>query len=389
MWHIYGQRWKFMARVLLLKLNWIEFFLRLNLRKNFLKLMNMKLTCYQNAILSILMILLVVSCNDREKSAKDAIENAKSISYNILPYDSLLGNPYQISISDSILLIADNNDEGALVLYDIKNTNFVGRQLKVGQGPNEVIPPLLLARSNNPKTISVLQRRSGKYATYNHSDFKQNVNTPIDTLTFENTDRLTKTKSGFITTGEYEEGSIKLTDKNADPITVLNIYPAYIQKLKSIADMYILGQGHIAFNKQSNILAFAAFFTGEVLFYKLEDKKFTKLSDFDFSLNSDLKNSVNKATSAARIGSTDIEYFSDIFSTPQHFYLLYKGVAMQDRRSTPISYIFKFSSDGKFVGSYKTDIHLQSICVNNDDTHTYGIGLSEDFEYVIVEMTQV
>ena len=60
------------------------------------------------------------------------------------------------------MAIADNQDDKALILYDVKSRVFLGHQLRIGQGPNEVIPPLSLGGSSETDALSVLQRRSGK-----------------------------------------------------------------------------------------------------------------------------------------------------------------------------------------------------------------------------------
>ena len=327
-----------------------------------------------------------ISCNNKKQNVKTILDEAKAVSSKVISHDFLLGNPYQIGISNDILLIADSQDDKALILYDIKNNLFLGHRLGIGQGPNEILPPLLLGKSNETGIFSVFQRRIGKHARYELSDFVEGVIIPKDTLRFENADRITQTSNGYIVAGEYPEGSIRLLDNKGKPLNEIDIYPQYIHDLKSIADKYIYGQGSIVFNKKSNVLAFAASFTGEALFHHLDDESLSELQSYDFSLSSKLKNHISGTSSTARIGDTDIQYFADIFSTSDYFYLLYSGVPMKDRRTTPFSYIFKFSSKGEFIESYKTDIKLLAMCVANDDTKIYGIGLSQDFDYVLVEV---
>lgn len=345
----------------------------------------MKFTHYLRvAIFAIVTVF--ISCNNKKEDIKDILNNAKKVSSKIIDKDLFLGNPYQIAISNDVLFIADNQDDKALTLYDVKNNVFLGHQLEIGQGPNEIHPPLLLGKSNESDILSVFQRRVGKHAKYELSDFLQGEIIPKDTLSFGNTDRLTQTSNGYIAAGEYPEGSIRLFDNKGKPINEIDIYPTYIQNLKSIADKYIYGQGSIVFNKKSNVLAFAGSFTGEVLFHQLVDESLSKLQSYDFSLSSKLKNRISSTSVSAKIGDTDIQYFADIFSTSNYFYFLYTGVPMKDRRTTSFSYIFKFSSKGKFIESYKTDIKLLAMCVNTNDTVIYGVGLSKDFDHVLVEL---
>ncbi|WP_196940243.1 BF3164 family lipoprotein [Sphingobacterium pedocola] len=334
-------------------------------------------------------IIFFLSCNKQTENTQKILENAKLLHTNEIDVDFLLGRPNQITIGDNRLVITDNIDEKALAFYDIKSGTFIGRRIGIGQGPNEVIPPLLLPRSSESEVLSIIQRQNGRYTEHNIPNLAKENFVPNRSLEFENIDRLTQTNSGFIVSGPYEEGSIRILDRVGGIIKSQNIYPHYINDLNQPADRYVYGQGHIAYNRKNDVLAFASYFTGEASFYKLVGDSLEILKNFDFSLPSELRNRIAHSTGSASLKDSDMEYFSDIYSTSNHFYLLYTGIAMKDKNSASNSYIFKFSKEGQLLDTYKTDKKIISFCVQDDDSKGYGVALSEDMDYILVEMMNI
>ena len=130
------------------------------------------------------------SCNSSEELHIESIlQTSKEITVKVIPHGFLLGNPNQITIIDSVLFISDNHDGKALIAYDVRNKAFLGHQLAIGQGPNEILTPIQLGRANEQSFLSVLQRPTSKYAAYASSDLVQSVVSPVDTITLQNTDR--------------------------------------------------------------------------------------------------------------------------------------------------------------------------------------------------------
>lgn len=337
-------------------------------------------------LLPVAIIISLFSCKEKDDKIDTILKNATEVSCKILPTDFMLGTPYQIKLINNTLIVADHLDDNSIFLYDYANNKLLGRMLRRGQGPNEVMAPLLLGVSRGENLISVFQRQTGKYTEHRPDELLNNNPVPAKTLQFEHTDRLIKGGNGYISEGEYSEGSINLLDINGNHINTENVYPQYINELEDNSSKYIYGQGVISYNEKENIFIFASFYTGEVLFYKVIGSQFEWIKSHDYSINSTLKNRIRNDSQHAHIQQTDIEYFSDICSSTESIYILYSGVSMKDKRSVGYSHILKFSPQGEFLNCYKTDMKITCFCVDNEDRKIYAIGLSEDFEYHIVQI---
>ena len=325
------------------------------------------------------------SCTNKVDNTKEMLKNAIPLQTKELEIDFFLGKPSQITICNDVLVITDNIEEKVLAFYDIQDNLFIGRGLTVGQGPNEVITPLLLSRSSESKTLSIMQRQDGHYMEYDVEILSEGDATPNRSLNLENTDRFVQTANGFITSGPNEGGSINILNATGEIIKNQNIYPRYVNDLEQIDARYVYGQGHIAYNKENNVMAFASYFSGEASFYRLRKDSLEKLNEFDFSLSPSFRNRIKNSTGRAKIERTDIEYFSDIYATPNYFYALYTGMQRRDKEAGADSYVFKFSVLGELIACYKVDHRILSLCVQGNDEKMYAIGFSEDMDYVLIE----
>lgn len=317
---------------------------------------------------------------------QELLKNAIPAQSKEIEIDFLLGKPSQIALFNQTLIIADNMEEKLLTFYDIRENRFLGRQVQVGQGPNEVIPPILLSRTSESNNLSILQRQSGKYLVYNIDSILNGDLKPSNSLDLGIADRITQTGDGFITTGPYDEGSIRIFDNKGNIVKNQNIYPQYIKELNERESQYVFAQGHIAYNKEHKVLAFASYFLGDLAFYKLNEDSLQQLKKLDFSLSNTLRNRITNSNEVGQIMDTDLEYFSDIYATTNYFYLLYTGISRKDKNSISKSYIFKFSAEGELMTTYKTDRKIISFCAKNDDKKGYALALSQDMDYILVEI---
>ena len=93
----------------------------------------------------LLLFTLLYSCTSHNREERQLIFN-----YNhriFVHSDScILGNPYQIALTDSILFIADLNNEKMLYAFHTKSGKAVGGFLTRGQGPNEYLSISSLGR---------------------------------------------------------------------------------------------------------------------------------------------------------------------------------------------------------------------------------------------------
>lgn len=128
---------------------------------------NINLTIYNMKLflINVLICVAFCSCIDKNKNDEIIIGSVKRLALDTLsvkeiPLDFLLGNPNQIEMIDSLLIITDNQDEKALAICDY-NGKLINRTLCVGEGPGECIMPIDISVSHGNKSLIVLQRQNG------------------------------------------------------------------------------------------------------------------------------------------------------------------------------------------------------------------------------------
>jgi|GEM_PF-1255105 len=330
-----------------------------------------------------LSFLLLFSC--KKKTNRELIfESVEILEGKNLPINFMLGRPYQLKLLDSLLIIADRVESKALTIYDYKNNKLIKEAINIGQGPNEIILPIQVTVNIIEKKIGILERQKGTYTLFRISDI---LNTPqiSNSIYLGNIDLVSETSKGYISQGFYDKGSLGVHDKNGKLMNVINIYPHYINEIKDISTRYRFGQGPIAFNKKSNLLAFAGYFSGEIKFYHLNDSNKLDIEKlYNLSIASTIEKRINEGST--NIEKTDIEYFTDIYSTDDYFYILYSGEKMEDRETIKKSHIIIFNSFGEFVKCYKSNNRIQKICVDENNEYLYALALSDNFDYVLLQM---
>lgn len=94
--------------------------------------------------------LFLVSCT--RKTDRDRILGSSvGIKGQYIPVEFLLGEPYQIQLLDSLLIIADRIDSTALVIYNVNDNKLVKKVINIGNGPNEFILPMRLTIDRQKK----------------------------------------------------------------------------------------------------------------------------------------------------------------------------------------------------------------------------------------------
>ena len=82
---------------------------------------------------------LLFSCGKKNQDLSELVSS--ELQFEEMNIEPLLGNPYQMEIIDSTLIIADYVDDNALLLYNLDSLSYQ-RRLFVGEGPNDILPPL-------------------------------------------------------------------------------------------------------------------------------------------------------------------------------------------------------------------------------------------------------
>ena len=328
------------------------------------------------------------SCIDKNKNDEKIIGSVKRLALDTLsvkeiPLDFLLGNPNQIEMIDSLLIITDNQDEKALAICGY-NGKLINRTLCVGEGPGECIMPIDISVSHGNKSLIVLQRQNGECDEYN-INVLLNDSTPssLNSYKFKGTDRIISTGSKYIGSGLYDAGSLRIYNKDGLEVKTQNIYPDYLNSIENATDKYRIAQGFISYSK--NVIAYGTYFTGDISFFTYQDNRLRLINSCVTKPNK-IRERIIRNPSDVSIHKDDIVHCIDICSSLNYFYVLYCGTDMGQVNQLKERYIMKFGTSGNLIQVYRVNARINSICVSNDDTKMYAIILADNLDYTIASI---
>lgn len=333
----------------------------------------------------ILCIFSLFSCNNQEeKEVIDFFPLIEEIESEVIFSDSFFGAPYQIDLINNYLIICDVMDEKLISIYNTDNDSLVTQLFRKGNGPKDLIPPLIIKTYAN-NNISIFQRQTSSYKEYSLSDLSTGEINPFNDIRFDqNIDNLIKIDSNiYAGIGLLKQGSIAFFNKEGVTINSTNIYPTFINNIEDISNRFVLGQQHIDYNPNSNTLLTASIFTGDIAFFEnnnltlKETKKYKpKPSPIEYKV---------KNQGYTKPSNEDYVYFENCYSTNDYFYLLYSGNPMNKNATTANNYILQFDIYGNPVKAFKTNSKIFDFCISADNTCAYTISLSDDLSHIITK----
>ena len=336
--------------------------------------------------LILLLLILFTSCKvDNELNT--IFKDIKIVKCRQIELNEILGKPNQLNVVDNYLIFMDEIENKLLTFYDITKKQIVWRCFYEGQGPNDLLMPVRVDVDTKNKIISIFQRRNGIYRAYNLTELLDNNTISIIEINFPfGTEYVKKYDNGYFASGFFENGPVAIHDKMGNLQNTINVYPDYLNVIKDVSNKYRIGQGPIDCLNDS-IFVFASIFTGDIKFYNIHDN-YSLIpieSYFLKTASSNFKNRVNNSPHNTPILETDIEHFTHIYTTNKYIYVLYSGESMKNKNNAKNSYVLKFDKKGKPIECYKTDYKLFQICVDENDTVLYGISISENLDYILIE----
>lgn len=327
------------------------------------------------------------SCDNQEK--KDTIEFfpiIEEVESEVIFSDSFFGAPYQIDLINNYLIICDVIDEKLISIYNADKDSLVTQLFRKGNGPKDLIPPLIIKTYAN-NNISIFQRQTSSFKEYSLSDLSIGEINPFNDIKFDqNIDNLIKIDSNiYAGTGLLKQGSIAFFNQEGTTINSTNIYPDFINNIEEISNKFILGQQYIDYNPFSNTLLTASIFTGDIAFFDNNNLTLKKTKQYK-PKSSPIEYKI-KSQGYIKPGNEDYVYFGSCYSTKDYFYLLYSGNPMNKNATTANNYILQFDIYGNPVKAFKTNSKIFDFCISTDNTCAYTISLSDDLSHIITKIT--
>lgn len=297
----------------------------------------------------------------------------------------ILGRPYQIALSDSIVLIADSNNEKMLYAFHAKSGKEIGRYLTRGQGPNEYL------------SISSIGRwKDGMYLY----DVNKRVTSEIickDSIRIVPTMNLGKdlhptfvplADDTFIASGYYQEGRFCLLTDSGRRKEYLMEYPSRDEEEKTIANQAKSqaysggivacpsGNVFMAYTSKADMLSFYGYENGNIQVIKEIYKTYP---DYHY----DSKNKRYLAISRKNP-------FTYIWGcgTSKYVYLMYSGKSYDEAGDFAhrTSQIEVYNWRGIKEKTLLLDIPILGMAVSEDDSTMYAISMNPEPQIVAFDL---
>lgn len=304
--------------------------------------------------------------------------NIVNLSLEKIRMEPMLGKPYQIATIDSFLIIADNVDGKGLLIYNLVDSSY-SRKFDIGQGPNDIIPPIDL--DTYADEIVMLQRRTGVCKNYNIYDLVNDINANCLKVVLENSDRCCKVDEGFVYMGYSENGIFSFINLNDSTMNIVDSFDELSNK--DAVAKYKLLQGNLAYSFEGKRLIYAPFFASYIKCYSYIDRKWCLEKSYQLGGNVIENRLVDKAE--VDLFETDKRFCLDVCTDGNCFYILYDGMEMGETEKPQYRYILRFNNEGKYDCMYRVDSSVSNICVSKEGI-LYALMINdEDGEFVVAK----
>ena len=331
-----------------------------------------------NSFLKLFVVsVLVVSCTRKPESTLEMFDASTELQGEVCSFDSLmLGNPYQILLMDSLLLIADPYEENFLSVVDLKRGRLVRRALKEGKGPDELLPPVDISLTKDT-ILGVYERTPRRFSTYTIADIlrteypRQQKRISFD----DHPGRLQLLgNERFIAVGPYENGCLGLYDREGKRLGEYGRYPKEAERFASRFSRFLAYQSRMATNPDGKRLITAGNFCDRIVFYEETAGKISETKTYffrDAALSPKDDNNIVWNPEC-------LHYFSQVQATGQNVYILYEGYTIGEeakirQSESAANRILVFDWNGNPVKAYAFDRLLANFCVSPDGKTLYGI----------------
>ena len=315
-------------------------------------------------------LLLVTSCVSHKMSNYSEIDCENPILKNlqeitVCSSDLIYGNPYQMKVADSLLLIVDKWNDHLLTVINRNTNELCGRYLPIGRGPGEVLPPILIEYQND--SIYVLERQtfSGRITVWAIRDLLSNGYKKNRVFYLPKTRRIVGTETGFITSGAFEDNLLHEYNASNDSLYLnCNFYPDFLAESQEIAKRYYVGQGSISF--QNTTLALTYDYLGEIRFYSKNDSGYILNNSYTIGSSQAIRNRVEQGNFKIQRNDPIYFAFNGISASKDAFYILLEK-DISDQTVEKNCTLLKFDLSGAFIDSYRLDKRILCFTVTPDN----------------------
>jgi len=322
-----------------------------------------------------ILLFFIFGCSSPHNRSPWDIHDFKSVSGEVFLPDLFLGVPYGLLIADHKLFVLDRYDGKECTVIDLNSNSQISRVFPIGDGPEEVHPPLFLSY-DYPKNQLELYERSGSrlsHASINPPD--SGLISIHDRTSFKGffSRVFMLNPNVYVGSGVFDNGPLCLFNQEGIHLREFGEYPMK-EKVQIKRSMLLSAQGELMINPNRDRVVLAGLYSDQLLFYKINDTIPVKVKEY-FSFEAELNVFENENSDHIEQNEKTFIYYLNAYPTESQVYLLYWGAKHKDAKEMKLSecYLLSFDWNGIFKKGYIIPSLLVNIAIDEQNNVLYGI----------------
>ena len=330
------------------------------------------------------------SCGDGYDSYKnvhtfdfDDFVKTETLHGNVLNFDSLVMMPTEVHVLDSILLVVEAMDDKLIHLYNLNTRKHIGARISRGQGPQDMILPVIISMNEN--TLYIADMMLSVLRKYDMKDFLNHDSpTFLSEVKFE--DRiyidaaLMKDKVwGYLYTDNCILSEFNLLDGKR--LKGGMHYPETTIQYTDAERRDAFYMSVASDDKERLVIAYSL--TDLLDFYDTNGSLLKRLHGPEQFYSYTKEYHDGNVVTTKLDGERNREaYFSPCWVNDGLF-VLYDGEHLNaPNHDSNSGWIFSFSNDGIPKTAYQLDVPLFRCCVDSKSRKIYGISINPEYQIV-------
>lgn len=302
----------------------------------------------------------------------------------LMQFNDTIWHPVGIEVKDTLLFLKNRSTDYVYHIYNLKNNKKINECLKIGQGPNEFIFPLIVQSIGD--NIWMFDRGTSIVKEYLVSDLlSDQVPIPQKNIQLKNhvSDKVAVLPNNNIlaSVNKLPRGGFDLYDFNGIFLDSIGKFPEFTSG--SLSDIEKIQFFRNGFTTNLTDRIFISYLYSDLIeIYDYKGNCLRRLHGPDqFELAMSLQSVGDGFTAAKTIrGETHKCYSSPVYAGDEVF-VLYFGELWEDYQERDFK-IIVFDWDGNPLRMYELDTHLFTLTVDPDNRVFYGITNHPQYEII-------
>ena len=334
----------------------------------------------KNLWLLLFFVLCACSSNTNRKKTIDCVHRV------LVHSDSyILGKPFLIALSDSILTVVDQNNEKMLYMFNATSGKSLGGYVKRGQGPDEYYSISQLGNWKDGLFFYDINKRVVAEIGFKDSiQIKPKFNLGKDVhFSFAPLNN-----DVFIASGFYQDGRFCILKDSGTKQEYFMDYPSRDEAEKKVTNQikFQAYSGKLVVHPSGNQFMFCTGMADMLSFYTYDNDKILLTKEINKTFPDYKYDNENKRFTGFSAHCNEVYLYA--CGTEKNVYLLYSGKSFAEagERAFLSSRIDVYNWKGEKVKTLMLDIPIQGMVVSEDDSTMYAIAFNPEPQIVAFDL---